>query len=120
MSAAENKEVVRRIYDALRAGDRSVFSASAHPDYVWRVTGRCRCSLRVEGRDATRTRLLEPLFSRFATTYRAYAVNLIAEDEHVVAEVRGDVETVAGKHYDTNNASSSGSGWKDHRGGRIR
>jgi uncharacterized protein len=100
MSAAENKNVVRRIYDALRTGDQSVFGASVHADYVWRVTGHSSWSQRFEGQDAVRKRLLEPLFAQFATQYRAHAINLIAEEDYVVAEVRGDVETIGGRRYD--------------------
>ena len=36
MGTIENKDTIRRIYQALQTGDRSVFSASVHPDYVWR------------------------------------------------------------------------------------
>ena len=36
MGTAENEETIRRIYEALENGDRSVFGASVRPDYVWR------------------------------------------------------------------------------------
>jgi ketosteroid isomerase-like protein len=53
----------------------------------------------VEGQDDIRQHLLKPLFARFATEYRAHAINLIAEEDYVVAEVRGDVETIGGQRY---------------------
>jgi uncharacterized protein len=100
MSANANKETVRRIYAALESGDLNAFGAAVHPDYVWRLTGYSSWSRRLEGQDAIRTRLLKPLFALFATQYRASAVNLVAEGDFVVAEVRGDVLTKRGERYD--------------------
>jgi ketosteroid isomerase-like protein len=99
MGTAENKETIKRIYAALEHGDRSVFGASVHPDYVWRFPGHCSWSKRFSGQEEVRTRLLKPLFALFATEYRAKVINLVAEGDTVVAEVRGDVQTKAGKRY---------------------
>ena len=99
MRTAENKETIRRIYAALEHGDRSVFGASVHPDYIWRFPGHCSWSKRFSGQEEVRNRLLKPLFALFATEYKAKAINLIAEDDTVVAEVRGDVQTKTGKRY---------------------
>ena len=99
MRTAENKETIRRIYAALEHGDRSVFGASVHPDYIWRFPGHCSWSKRFSGQEEVRSRLLKPLFALFATEYNAKAINLIAEGDTVVAEVRGDVQTKTGKRY---------------------
>jgi ketosteroid isomerase-like protein len=99
MAAAENKETIRRIYAALEHGDRSVFGASVHPDYIWRFPGHCSWSRRFAGQEEVRNGLLKPLFALFATEYKARAINHIAEGDYVVAEVRGDVQTKAGKRY---------------------
>ena len=99
MRTAENKETIRRIYAALEHGDRSVFGASVHPDYIWRFPGHCSWSKRFSGQEEVRNRLLKPLFALFATEYKAKAINLIAEGDTVVAEVRGDVQTKTGKRY---------------------
>jgi ketosteroid isomerase-like protein len=99
MGTAENKETIKRIYAALEHGDRSVFGASVHPDYVWRFPGHCSWSKRFSGQEEVRTRLLKPLFALFATEYRAKVINLVSEGDTVVAEVRGDVQTKAGKRY---------------------
>jgi ketosteroid isomerase-like protein len=99
MGTAENKETIKRIYAALEHGDRSVFGASVHRDYVWRFPGHCSWSKRFSGQEEVRNRLLKPLFALFATEYRAKVINLVAEGDTVVAEVRGDVETKAGKRY---------------------
>ncbi len=99
MSAAKNKETVRRIYEAMEEGDRSIFGASVHPDYVWRLPGQSSWSRRFEGQEAVRRDLLQPLFALFATEFRARAINLIADGDLVVAEVRGDVMTKRGERY---------------------
>ena len=100
MSAAENKETIRRVYAALETGNRDAFGASVHPDYVWRLAGQSDWSRRFEGQDAVRRDLLAPLFHLFAGTYVARAINLIADGDQVVAEVRGDVMTKSGQRYD--------------------
>lgn len=99
MSAAKNKEIVHRIFEALERGDRRIFSASVHPDYVWRLPGHCSWSRRFEGRESIRSDLLEPLFALFATTFTVRTINLIAEGDYVVAEARGDVRTKRGDRY---------------------
>jgi ketosteroid isomerase-like protein len=100
MNANENKETIRRIYVAMERGDLTAFSAAVHPDYIWRLAGHSSWSRRFEGQDAIRARLLKPLFTLFGTQYRAQAVNLVAEGDFVVAEVRGDVLTKGGRRYD--------------------
>ena len=99
MGAAENKETIRRIYAALEQGDRSVFGASVHPDYVWRLPGHADWSRRFEGQEAIHRDFLAPLFNLFANSYTARAINLIAEGDQVVAEVRGEVMTKRGGRY---------------------
>ncbi|HEX2561791.1 nuclear transport factor 2 family protein [Phenylobacterium sp.] len=100
MSAETNKQTIEAIYAALERGDRSVFGASVHPNYVWRFPGHCSWSRTFEGQVAIHRDLLGPLFSLFATQYTARAVNLIGEGDFVVAEVRGDVVTKKGERYD--------------------
>lgn len=99
MGAIENKETIRRIYAAMAQGDLSAFGAAVHPDYVWRLAGQSSWSKRFEGQEVVRTQLLKPLFARFASQYRAKAVNIIGEGDFVVAEVQGDVMTKDGGHY---------------------
>jgi ketosteroid isomerase-like protein len=99
MSEEKHKKTIRRIYAALSKGDSSVFSASVHPDYIWRLAGHGSWSKRFEGQSAVREQLLRPLYAQFSTTYTASAINLIADGDYVVAEVRGDVQTKRGERY---------------------
>lgn len=84
----------------MEALDRSVFAEATHADYVWRLVGQYSRSGRFEGRDNIRHDLLRPLFNLFETEYMARAINLVAEGDFVVAEVKGDVVTKRGARYD--------------------
>ena len=86
MRTAENKETIRRIYAALEHGDRSVFGASVHPDYIWRFPGHCSWSKRFSGQEEVRSRLLKPLFALFATEYKAKAINLTDDRRAKITE----------------------------------
>lgn len=99
MSAELNKQIISDIYAAMAKGDLGPFAASLHADYVWRLPGHCSWSRRFEGREAVQRDLLGPLFSLFANTYTAQAINLVAEGEMVAAEVRGDVLLKSGGRY---------------------
>jgi ketosteroid isomerase-like protein len=46
-----------------------------------------------------REQLFKPLFAQFATPYTNRALRFIAEDDHVVVECRGSVQTVRGEAY---------------------
>jgi len=90
---------IRRIYEAMESGERSIFGAAVHPDYIWQIPGQCSWSKRFEGQEAIYSHLLRPLYALFATQYTARAINLVAEGDIVVAEVRGDVQTKRGARY---------------------
>lgn len=99
MSAESNKFTIEKIYEALETVDQSVFSASVHPDYIWKLPGQSSWCREFRGQTAIRDLLLRPLFRLFATTYTARLINCIAEGDQVVAEVRGDVLTHKGARY---------------------
>ncbi|MBA3676677.1 MAG: nuclear transport factor 2 family protein [Sphingosinicella sp.] len=99
MTAIENKRMISDIYTALEKGDRGPFGEACHPNYVWRFPGHCSWSRRFEGQESVRRDLIAPLFALFATEYTARVINLVAEGDQVVAEVRGDVITKAGGRY---------------------
>jgi uncharacterized protein len=100
MSAADNKRVVQKIYEALARGDRRAFAEAVHPEYVWRLAGHSSWSLAFEGQAAVQRDLMAPLFALFADQYTARAVEIVAEGNIVVAEVRGSVATTRGERYD--------------------
>jgi uncharacterized protein len=99
MTAAENKRLMERIFDELSRGNGKPFVDALAEDVRWTIIGGTAWSRTWEGFEAVRRRLLDPLFAQFRTTYRARAVRLIAEDDLVVIESRGDVITSSGKPY---------------------
>jgi uncharacterized protein len=99
MNSTHNKQVIAEIYRAMELGDRTAFAKACHPDYVWRLAGHSSWSKRFEGQNVIRRELIGPLFTLFATDYKAQVINLIAEGDSVMAEVRGDVMTKTGKRY---------------------
>ncbi|MFC3077181.1 nuclear transport factor 2 family protein [Phenylobacterium terrae] len=99
MTAEANKETVRAIYAAMERGDLSAFRDSVHPDYVWRKPALSSWACELKGQEAIQRELIRPLFALFASPYTARAINLVAEGDQVVAEVRGDVATKQGPRY---------------------
>ena len=99
MDAAENKALMRGVFAELGKGNGAPFLAALADDIRWTIIGSTDWSGRWEGKEAVRARLLGPLFDQFATRYRNTALRLIAEDDHVVIECRGDVITKQGQPY---------------------
>jgi ketosteroid isomerase-like protein len=99
MSAAENKRLMERIFNELSNGDGKPFVDALAEDVRWTIIGDTAWSGTWDGLASVRRDLLGPLFHQFETTYRAKAIRLIAEDDWVVIESRGDVITKQGKPY---------------------
>jgi uncharacterized protein len=99
MDAAENKELVREVFEELAQGNGRPFVDLLGDDIRWRIIGTTEWSGTWEGKEAVRRGLLDPLFDQFATRYRNTAIRLIAEDDYVVIECRGDVTTKEGRPY---------------------
>jgi uncharacterized protein len=99
MDAAENKRLMQDVFAQLAAGNGRPFVDALADDIRWRIIGTTDWSGTWEGKGAVQTRLLGPLFEQFATRYRNRAIRLIAEDDFVVIECRGDVTTKAGRPY---------------------
>ena len=99
MNAAENKQLMQVVFDELAEGNGWPFVQALADDVRWTIIGDTAWSGTWEGFASVRSELLDPLFAQFETGYRAVAVHLIAEGDHVVIESRGDVTTKAGKPY---------------------
>ena len=99
MDAAENKIVMQEVFDELAKGNGQPFVEVLADDIRWRIIGTTEWSGTWEGKPDVQAKLLDPLFSQFATRYRNTAVRLIAEDDYVVIECRGDVTTKSGRPY---------------------
>ena len=102
VSAAENKQLLQRVFSELAKGNSQAFVESLAEDVRWTITGATKWSKTYEGKQAVLTELLAPLRATFASQYTATAHRFIAEDDYVVVEFRGNVVTKKGIPY--NNA----------------
>jgi uncharacterized protein len=99
MDAAENKALMQQVFDELAEGDGRPFVEVLADDIRWRIIGNTEWSGTWDGKPAVQAKLLDPLFAQFGTRYRSKAIRLIAEDDYVVIECRGDVTTKLGRRY---------------------
>ncbi len=99
MTAAENKRMMRSIYEELERGNGAPFVEALAPDVRWTIKGSSAWSRTWEGLESVRARLLGPLMAQFADGYRARALRVLADGDHVVIESRGDATTKTGKPY---------------------
>ena len=99
MSAAENKQLMQRVFAELSDGNGQPFMDALADDARWTVIGTSRWSRSYEGKRAIAEELMRPLFRQFADRYTARAVRIVAEDDVVVVEARGQVNTKSGRPY---------------------
>jgi uncharacterized protein len=100
VSAVENKRLMQRVFDQLADGNGQPFMDALADDARWTVIGSSAWSRTYEGKRAITDELLRPLFRQFADRYKARAIRIIAEDDVVVVEARGEVTTKSGQRYD--------------------
>ena len=99
MAAAENKQLLERVFAELAAGNGQPFMNALADDARWTVIGTSSWSGTYEGKRAIVDQLMRPLFSQFADEYTARAIRIVAADDTVVVEARGQVNTKSGKPY---------------------
>ena len=99
MSAAENRQLLQRIFARLAEGDSRPFVERLASDVRWTVMGRTPWSRTYEGKAVVLGELLGQLRARLADRYRATAERIIAEDDYVVVQARGQATTTAGLPY---------------------
>src|SRR5256885_3864437 len=99
MGAPENKRLMQKVFDELGRGNRAPFGEAMAEDIHWTIIGTGAWSGTWKGIESVRSDLFGPLFAQFETTYRNTAIRLLAEDDWVVIESRGDVTTRTGKPY---------------------
>ena len=102
MGTAKNKQLVQRVFAELENGNGQPFMDALANDARWTVIGSSAWSRTYEGKRAITDELMRPLFRQFADQYTARAIRIIAEDDVVVVEARGEVTTKSGKLYNQN------------------
>ena len=100
MNAAQNKQAMQAIFAELEHGNGKPFIAAMADDFCWEIVGTGAWAGRFEGKQEVREDLFKPLFAQFATPYTNRALRFVAEDDVVVVECRGQVQTLRGQAYD--------------------
>jgi uncharacterized protein len=99
MSASENKKLLQEIFAEMSKGNTRPFIEALAEDVRWTLTGKTKWSKTYDGLEAVQTQLLGPVFANFADQYTSRAHRFIAEDDLVVVECEGRVNTHSGKPY---------------------
>ncbi len=99
MTASDNKALIQDIMDSRARRDPNPFIAAMADDFVWRIAGSTAWSGEYIGKADVQERLLKPLYRRFTAPTSITATRIIAEDDYVVAECRGNATTVGGELY---------------------
>jgi ketosteroid isomerase-like protein len=99
VGTAENKQLMQHGFAELANGNGQPFMDALANDARWTVIGSSPWSRTYEGKRAITQELMRPLFRQFADQYKARAIRIIADDDVVVVEARGEVTTKSGKPY---------------------
>jgi uncharacterized protein len=98
-STAENKELVRRIFDGLAQKNAELFIASMADDFSWTVTGTTKWSKTYSGKKTVIAELFGILREKIAGPTKTVADRILADGDFVVVEARGENVTKTGKPY---------------------
>ena len=99
MAAAEHKRLLEGAFAELSQGNGQPFMDALADDVRWTVIGSSPWSRTYAGKREVVEQLMRPLFSQFADQYSARAIRVLAEDDVVVVEARGEVNTKSGRPY---------------------
>jgi uncharacterized protein len=99
VDTAANKQLIQGVFEEMAGGDGQPFMDVLGDDVRWTVIGSSAWSRTYEGKRTIVAELMRPLFSQFADQYRARAIRIVAEDDVVVVEARGQVMTKSGAPY---------------------
>ncbi len=99
MSAAQNKQLLQRVFTELADGDSRPYAAILADDIRWTVIGSVKHSGTYEGKQSVLENLMVPVFSRIRDGIQVTPRRFIAEDDYVVVEFTGQSATTDGKAY---------------------
>jgi uncharacterized protein len=99
MTPAENKAFVRELMDARARRNPAPFIEAMADDFVWRITGSSAWSGEYVGKAAVLERLLKPLYAQFMAPTRLELKRILADEDYVAVECKGDATTISGERY---------------------
>ena len=99
MGAAENKQLLQRIFAELEGGEPGPFIGVLADDVRWTVMGTTPWSRTYDGKAAVLRDLLGPLRERLVHSVRVTPTRILADEDCVVVEARGEATTKNGRPY---------------------
>jgi uncharacterized protein len=96
---ADNKRIIRQIFDALAEGRTQLMLDHLANDVSFVVMGTGSWSRSYDGKSVVLNELFAPLRARLAGQIVLTALRLIAEGDHVVVQAKGRNTTIDGKAY---------------------
>ncbi|MBT8047840.1 MAG: nuclear transport factor 2 family protein [Xanthomonadales bacterium] len=99
VSTTRNKEIVHKFFKASNNGDLDSSFDLVSEEIKWVNVGTTALSGTYQGKEELIRNLLEPLFGRLKAGIFMHINQLVAEGEHVVAQMSGIAETLDGRPY---------------------
>jgi ketosteroid isomerase-like protein len=99
MGTAENRDLIRRIFEGLEIGDGRLLFESMADHFRWIIPGTTKWSKTYEGKEAVANDLMRPLRGKIEGRVKTKAQRIIADGDFVAVEARGDNVTKAGEAY---------------------
>lgn len=97
MTAAENKQLMKAIFDELAKGNPRPYLAALSEDFEITVMGQTPWSGTYKGPKVRE--FYDAVWANYADRYTTMAVNIVADGDCVIVESRGCVTTVRGDLY---------------------
>ncbi len=99
MTPEERKAIIAGVFEAFAVGDGEPLMKMIDDDIKWTIIGNTKFSATYRGKEDLGKRLLGPLSGLIEGHLHITLDNMIAEDDFVVAQGRGESNTVAGGTY---------------------
>jgi hypothetical protein len=99
MGAAENKHLIQHMFAALSEGNMELFFGGMAEDIRWTIIGTTKYSGTFQGKQEVLDKLSTPIAAQLEGPFIATVERLIAEDDYVVMQERGQATTKSGKPY---------------------
>lgn len=93
-----NKELVREMFSGISRADASLFYECLAEDATLTITGECSWSQVIRGREAIQ-QFYRYVHSQLAERGRTDALKILADDDWVVVEARGNMVMKGGSPY---------------------
>lgn len=99
MSAAENKQLIKAIFEELGKGNSRPYFDALADDFSFTIMGGTAWKRTFAGKAAVVRDLFRPLTAQYADRYTMTTTNIVAEGDVVIVESRGCVTTKRGDPY---------------------